>query len=96
MSGRWASSNRKAELPRDWQAIRRRIKHRDPECTWPGCTAPTTDIDHVEDKHDHRDENLRGLCAAHHRQRTKEQAKASHAAAYAKAARPLPKHPGLP
>lgn len=93
MTGHWASSNRKHELPRNWSTITRRIKQRDPVCTWPGCDQPTTDIDHVGHPLDHSDQNLRGLCGPHHKQRTKQQARAAHQAVYARAQRPQPTHP---
>lgn len=95
MSGRWASSNRRHELPSNWPDIVRTVKRRDPACTWPGCDQPATDVDHIGNKHDHRLGNLRGLCSPHHRERTASQARAAHAAAYAKAKRPTPVHPAL-
>jgi 5-methylcytosine-specific restriction endonuclease McrA len=50
-----------------WQRLRLRILARDPYCTEPGCTAPSTTVDHIvsrrmggtDDEH-----NLRGVCAS--------------------------------
>jgi len=96
----WTSSSRRTELPPDWPAIRTRILTRDGyRCTWitdgRRCQARATDVDHVGDKHDHRDENLRALCSECHKRRTQAQAKQAQAAQRAKARRPTEPHPGL-
>jgi hypothetical protein len=70
---------RSTPLPPDWPAIVKRIKARDPLCVMClaiGRQTPTTDIDHIGDPSDHRDEMLRGLCAWHHGKRTSKQANA--------------------
>lgn len=92
----WEGSNRRAELPPDWPAIRKRILDRDSyRCRWiqdgKRCTERATDVDHRGDKHNHDDDNLRALCAPHHRRRTGQQA----AAARPSIRRPAERHPGL-
>jgi 5-methylcytosine-specific restriction protein A len=99
MPGQWKGSNRRAELPADWEtAIRPRILARDGyQCTWiedgVRCTARATDVDHIGDKHDHSDENLRGICDWHHKKRTAAQGNAARKRVPEKR-RPEP-HPGL-
>ena len=99
MPGGWQGSRRKAELPPDWASvIRPRILARDGhQCTelddGVRCTYRASDVDHIGDKHDHRDENLRALCDWHHKKRSSAQGNA--------ARRRIPerrrpeKHPGL-
>lgn len=81
MSTGWKGSNRRAELPPDWEKIRQRIFDRDGQtCTWVmkvsgrRCKDAATDCDHVGPKWDHSDANLRSLCAFHHRMHTAQQA----------------------
>lgn len=68
----WETSNRKAELPREWPSIRRRILTRDRySCRWPmssgsACGAAANQVDHIERGSDHSDANLRALCRWHH------------------------------
>jgi 5-methylcytosine-specific restriction protein A len=95
-SGRWSSSTRTTQLPPGWRTrIRPRILERDPTCALhlPGCTVVSTEVDHVGDKHDHSDENLRGLCHPCHTQVTQQQAKA--ARTRKQRTRPTERHPGL-
>jgi 5-methylcytosine-specific restriction protein A len=76
MAGGWAGSQRKTELPADWESrIRPAIIARDSgRCRWieggKRCPAKGTDVDHVGDKHDHSLSNLRLLCGFHHKKRT--------------------------
>lgn len=72
MAGGWAGSNRRQQLPPDWPAIRRRILQRDGhQCTalmgdGTRCPERARDVDHLGDRHDHRDENLTSKCGWHH------------------------------
>lgn len=96
MSGRWASSNRRAELPKDWQSIRQRVLRRDGyRCTYveddARCEAEATDVDHTEGRHDHSMKVLRSLCSPHHKRVTQEQAQA----ARVPLRRPREAHPGV-
>jgi 5-methylcytosine-specific restriction enzyme A len=95
----WRGSNRRAELPKDWSVIRERILRRDQyRCTAQGpggrCSAIATDCDHIGDKLDHSDSNLRSLCSAHHAARTAQQSAAARAARKVAARRPPARHPG--
>lgn len=69
----WAGSNRRAELPPDWNQTRERILQRDPICT--EChAAPASEVHHTGGKHDHRDEMLAGVCSPCHKRETAAQA----------------------
>lgn len=98
MPGGWIGSQRKSELPADWQSrIRPAIIARDSSrCRWiesgRRCAAQGTDVDHVGDKDDHSLSNLRLLCSFHHKKRTSAQ---GHAAKKARAERNVERHPGL-
>jgi 5-methylcytosine-specific restriction enzyme A len=71
----WAGT-RRAELPPDWERIRRRVLQRDPVCRMCG-SRDSTEVDHCgTDRLDHRDESLRGLCTPCHRRRTSAQGNA--------------------
>ena len=89
MSGKWASSNRRAELPPDWEQRRQAIKQRaGGRCEAMSqitgdrkeydhgtrCTRKGSECDHVGDKMDHGPANLQWLCWLHHRNRTQKQA----------------------
>lgn len=97
MSGQWASSNRRSELPANWHWLRGHVRKRDKGvCQWPVgdsiCGKPGDGgVDHKNDPHDHRPENLWLLCAGHHKHKT--QAEAMAGRVFAK--RPAEKHPGL-
>ncbi|MGL5825543.1 MAG: HNH endonuclease [Nocardioides sp.] len=99
----WIGSDRKAELPPDWERTRRRILRRDGgRCTWTTdykrCREPATDVDHRTPGDDHSDENLRSLCAPHHRSKSgREGAAAMHQKRRTNAAkfRRDEEHPGL-
>jgi 5-methylcytosine-specific restriction protein A len=87
-------SRRRAELPRNWQTIRRLVLQRDGyHCTIrePPCTGAATDVDHIGDRHDHRPENLRAACAPCHRLRTARQSHEHRPSTN----RPAERHPGL-
>jgi 5-methylcytosine-specific restriction protein A len=95
----WDTSNRRAELPPGWSTtIVPRIKQRDGNrCTWiehgQRCTAPADEVDHIGDRHNHDDTNLRSLCHHHHNRHTQAQAAAGRARNSRR--RPSPPHPGL-
>lgn len=99
MPGGWEGSNRRAELPTDWDsAVRPRILARDGyQCAWLDggvrCTQRATDVDHIGDKNDHSDANLRAICRWHHGKRTAQQGNAARKRVSEKR-RPEP-HPGL-
>lgn len=65
----WASSNRRSELPPDWERRRRRILRRDPLCQLAivcGGASLSVLVHHAGDPLDHRDETLQGACEACH------------------------------
>jgi 5-methylcytosine-specific restriction enzyme A len=65
---------------RNVSAARRRkiIEKQDGICKRAGCEEPATDVDHIVPLWcggSNRDDNLEGLCAPHHRQKTSAEAK---------------------
>lgn len=99
MSGGWQGSNRRAELPPNWDTdIRPRILARDGyRCTWrtnyKRCRATATDVDHIKRGNDHSDANLRSLCDWHHKRKSSAEGNAARQRWSIK--RPAEKHPGL-
>lgn len=94
----WAGSDRRATLPRNWDIIRRRILERDGhrcQIRDPGCTLLATECDHIGDRDDHRDENLRGACRHCHAHRSAMQGVEGRAAVAERSERPASTHPGL-
>lgn len=97
MSGRWRGSNRRSRLPAEWPAIRALILERDGHrCRHiiPGygrCPHPATDVDHVDRGDDHEPENLRAVCAGHHKIKSAQEGRAAQKRATPRAER----HPGL-
>ena len=60
-------------LPPTWPAIRARYLAAHPWCSWPGCTLPATDVDHVIVRADGGTDawsNLTGYCHPHHSAKT--------------------------
>ncbi|WP_068922186.1 HNH endonuclease [Planobispora rosea] len=101
MSGRWAGSNRRAELPANWYTeLRPAVLKRDGyRCTETlrdetRCAETGTDVDHIGDPHDHRLENLRLLCSWHHNKRSAQQGNAARPKPPS-LRRPTERHPGL-
>lgn len=97
MSGRWAGSQRRTELPPDWPAIRARILDRDAHrcrgIDGRPCGQPATDVDHIGDRHDHSPSNLQALCRDCHGRKS---AREGNAARWAvRERRPVERHPGL-
>ncbi|GGX98483.1 HNH endonuclease [Streptomyces fructofermentans] len=100
----WASSNRRAQLPRDWDAaVRPRILardgHRCVQALAAGGRCPETqalEVDHIGDPHDHDDANLQTLCHWHHQRKTAaESGAARRRRPRERRARPAERHPGL-
>ena len=95
------NGDRKHSLPSDWHRTRRRILNRDPNCTCDGCPnhdvlchSPSTEVDHIADRDNHDDGNLRGLCTQCHAHRSSRQGYAARAA-IGFTNRPREPHPGL-
>jgi 5-methylcytosine-specific restriction protein A len=97
VSGGWADSNRRAELPPNWPALRAACaKRAGGRCQWrlksgARCPRPGTDADHYGDKDDHT--KLRWLCDAHHKLHTAAQARLAKAVRKAATRRPEERHP---
>jgi len=93
----WATSNRRASLPKDWHR-RRAIAKRTAagQCqaiTNDGtrCEAPGTDCDHINRHAGDDPINLQWLCRPHHNTKTQAESQAAHLSRK----RAVPKHPGL-
>jgi 5-methylcytosine-specific restriction protein A len=88
---------RTVPLPRGWAKIRKRILHRDPQCTLrTKCHgAVSEEVDHIDDPNDHSDRNLRGVCHTCHAHRTGQQGAAAANARRPSRRRPAPRHPGI-
>lgn len=77
------SSYRISPLPKNWNALRRKVLKRDNhKCTasdydgmnYYPCTEPGTEVDHIGDRDTHTLDNLQLLCHYHHREKTVMQA----------------------
>lgn len=79
----WASSNRRASLPKNWGEIRGRVIARDKAvCQWPlpfggTCGNPANEVDHKNKPNDHTLGNLWLLCHDHHARKTQAEAQAA-------------------
>lgn len=101
MSGNWAGSKRRSELPSNWYTeIRPAVLERDGHrCTATlrnetRCAEPGTDVDHIGDPQVHSMENLRLLCSWHHDRRSSAQGNAARGRPPS-LRRPAEKHPGI-
>lgn len=95
MSGRWSSSNRRAQLPTDWAKRRAQVKARahgrcQAEQHVDTCDGIGTDCDHIADPNDHSLDNLQWLSGPCHKAKTQAEAQA----AKPKRKRPAEPHPG--
>jgi 5-methylcytosine-specific restriction endonuclease McrA len=93
----WSSSNRRSQLPSDWERKRRRVMRRDNwECQikGPGCLGSATDVDHVRRGGNHSDENLRAACRACHSRKSSAEGNARQNELKALKKRPVERHPG--
>jgi hypothetical protein len=95
----WDSSNRREELPDNWDELRREVIRRaGGRCEWRlprskrRCPRKGTDVDHFGSKHDHS--KLRLLCADHHADHTARQAREARAQQRQRRYRPSEEHPG--
>lgn len=96
MATQWRESNRAKRLPKNWQALRTKVKHRaNNQCEHTDehgrCKATGTDCDHITPGDNHTLDNLQWLCRYHHNQKTSRQAnQVKHTNK-----RPQETHPGL-
>jgi len=70
----YRTAQRRFYASSEWRLTRARILARDPICRdESGCTARSTDVDHIVTKRNggsDDDSNLRGMCHSHHSART--------------------------
>lgn len=97
----WDTSNRRHQLPPNWQDLRRQVKARaqgiceyiDNEVR---CTTPGTECHHTGHNEDHSINKLQWICTEHHKRETWKQARQSQTERYITARkRPPETHPGL-
>jgi len=75
----WQGSTRRQQLPLDWNQRRAHVLARDLTCTI--ChTEPSAEVHHTGDRHDHRLDQLAGVCASCHRLETQQQSARARAA----------------
>ena len=69
---RWLQAHPSDQAP--WVSLRTRVLLRYPSCQWPGCSAPSTEVDHITEVADggaFLDEgNVQALCHEHHERKT--------------------------
>lgn len=103
MSGRWADSTSRDELPPDWPQLRDAARRRaGGRCEGRDrgirCPRPGTDCDHVKPRWQggtHELSNLQWLCPSCHKRKTGREAAQARAAIRARRFRPPEPHPGL-
>jgi len=96
----WKNSRRRTALPPNWAALRQQVLARDGRrCTWTThderCERNATDVDHIVPGDDHSLENLRALCAHHHRVKSSGEGGRASASKRAKRTREPERHPGM-
>ena len=89
----WDNSNRRAQLPPNWAAIRAQILRRDPTCRACNYNA-SVDVDHITPGDNHNPDNLQGLCRHCHKLKTITERPLS-GSAYKSPKRPPEAHPGI-
>lgn len=97
----WDYSQRRQELPPNWESIRRQVIARDKACVWrdepssPPCGRQGHTVDHIAPNGPHTLQNLRLLCKYHNDRRTSLQAVQERARRRGLRRRPTERHPGL-
>jgi 5-methylcytosine-specific restriction endonuclease McrA len=84
-------------MPSDWKSRRRRVLMRDfhvCQISGPGCLAFADEVDHIVPNEDHSLSNLRAVCKACHREKTKQEAADGLRKAMLRGKRPQEPHPG--
>lgn len=102
MGDGWKNSNRRNELPSNWQQLRIQVLIRDGyQCTFIDeastrrCEKHATDVDHIVHGNDHTLRNLRALCQWHHKKKTSMEGNQSPMRRSTSNSRPKPAHPGI-
>lgn len=93
----WANSDRRAGLPKDWPARRKRILQRDDylcQIRGPRCTGRATDVDHIERGNNHDETNLQSVCRPCHDQKTSVESTERRRQLRQARHRPRDRHPG--
>jgi hypothetical protein len=97
----WSTSNRKSELPPNWEALRREVLARcGGRCEvlkkdGSRCRDKARDVDHIQRGSDHRTSNLRGICQWHHARKSAQEGAAAKAELNSILYRAPEVHPGI-
>ncbi|QBJ01181.1 HNH endonuclease [Mycobacterium phage Arissanae] len=93
----WADSDRRQNLPADWEQRRLAVLV---DAEWlceiemAGCTRVATDVDHVKRGNDHSRRNLRAACGWCHDRKSSAEGVARRRELKARRKRPPERHPG--
>jgi len=93
----WYSSDRRAGLPKDWPARRKRVLKRDGylcQIRGPRCLGTATDVDHIKRGDNHDDGNLQSACSPCHNTKTSAESIAQRSKLRSRRFRPAERHPG--
>lgn len=99
MSGQWENSNRRSQLPDNWNQLKayiaERDNHRCQELMRDGtpCQDIGTECDHIEHGNNHSPDNLRMLCKWHHARKSSAEGNAARKTYTER--RPKESHPGF-
>lgn len=89
----WEESVRRTELPGNWEQIREDVLE-DEQFKCRKCGQPATDVDHINNRHDHSRNNLQALCRRCHRQKTALEGKLARYGLAPKRGKRFEPHPG--
>ncbi|MGW6624221.1 HNH endonuclease [Nocardia sp. NPDC055002] len=93
----WSSSNRSADLPENWEALRSQVLRRDQWiCQIQGrsCLGAANEVDHILRGNDHSLGNLRAACSRCHGIKSAREGVTRREQLRAQRKRPTERHPG--
>lgn len=95
----WSSSNRRQELPPDWEENYRLPTLREAkgmcQIRLPGCLGKATEVDHIRRGNDHSRGNRRAACSFCHGKKSSAEGVAQRRKLKALKKRPAERHPGI-
>lgn len=93
----WETSDRKSDLPPNWDRIRIRVLRRDRyicQIRLQGCTKRASDVDHIGSRTDHSLLNLQSACAHCHGRKSSQEGHNAKRRLRDARKRPDERHPG--